>query len=288
MKRLFCMLLALCLFICPAFAEYDDDYEDEYDGDDCWVYFESRFGFSTWYSEYEISQWEDKWNGQIAEFFCPLEDQSGNAFMVCAGRRFSMLQWDEYTRITVEPNISLDYPCEVTAFTNEELTLEQWIVSAADGDYVFILQYEANDPCNWRQLFYSILASVEFPSQPVLNDDFLLDFFQGGAAGMQFIDVVYDEDAEPITLVPYRDMNDFALEVLTWDDKTFTVSEAFPLYAASPLSPGDNLNIYCYFSDVLPNLRIRYTDESGAAQCWYITQSGRDGSLLLLSENDVF
>ena len=102
---------------------------------------------------------------------------------------------------------------------------------------------------------------------------------------MQFIDVVYDEDAEPITLVPYRDMKDFVLEALTWDDEAFTVSEAFPLYAADPLSPGDNLNIYCYFADFLPVLRIRYTDAEGNAQCLYITDSGRDGSLLLLDED---
>lgn len=285
MKRLFCMLLALCLFVCPALAEYDDAYEDEYDGDDGWVYFESRFGFSAWYLEYEISQWEDIWNGQTAEFFCPVEDQSGNAFMVFAGHRFSMLLWDDYSRIPLEPNISLDYPCEVTAFTDGSVVLEQWIVSVADGDYVFILQYEADDPCNWRELFYSILTSVEFPSQPAVTDDFLLDYFQGGAAGMQFIDVVYDEDAEPITLVPYRDMKDFVLEALTWDDEAFTVSEAFPLYTADPLSPGDNLNIYCYFTDFLPVLRIRYTDAEGNAQCLYITDSGRDGSLLLLDED---
>jgi hypothetical protein len=287
MKRLFCMLLALCLFVCPALAEYDDAYEDEYDGDDGWVYFESRFGFSAWYLEYEISQWEDIWNGQTAEFFCPVEDQSGNAFMVFAGHRFSMLLWDDYSRIPLEPSISLDYPCEVTAFTDGGVVLEQWIVSVADGDYVFILQYEADDPCNWRQLFYSVLGSVEFPSQPVQNVDFLLDYFQGGAAGMQFIDVVYDEEADPITLVPYREMQDFVLEVLTWDDEAFTVKEAFSLYAASPLSPGDNLNIYCYFADILPVLRMRYTDAEGEAQCWYITQSGRDGSLMLLAEDEV-
>jgi hypothetical protein len=207
--------------------------------------------------------------------------------MVFAGHRFSMLQWDGYSRVTLEPNISLDYPCEVTAFTDDEVVLEQWIVSAPDGDYVFILQYEADDPCNWRQLFYSVLGSVEFPSQPVQNVDFLLDFFQGGAAGMQFIDVIHDEDAEPITLVPYRDMKDFVLEVLTWDGEACAVSEAVPLYTADPLSPGDNLNIYCYFTDVFPDLRLRYTDENGDPQCRYITQSGRDGSLLLLAEDEL-
>lgn len=278
MKRLFCILLALCLLGGFALAEDAGD----------WKLFESSFGFTLWYSPGQLSFWEDDFDGEKAECFCPWEDQSGVAVLICLGSNFSPERWAGQTPVSLdEPVVGPEYPYEMTACTDGEVITEQWTVSVADGSYAFIVQYEAGDYQGWAPLFHDVLSTLEFPPQPVITDDFLLDFFQGGAAGMQFIDVVYDEDAEPITLVPYRDMEAFSLEYVEWDDDTFTVSRATPLYVADPLSPGDNLNIFCWFADVMPNLRIRYTDAEGNARCFLIFQSGRDGSLLLLPEDGL-
>lgn len=278
MKRLCCALLALCFLCCaavPGVAEAEE-----------WTPLESRFGFSLWYPKDQLDFWTGDRYGKSAEGFCPKEDHSGVAEMVCRGSRFSVLLWDDYTRITLDgPEAALNYPYEATAYTDGDVIAEQWIVSAPDGDYVFILQYEVGDYQGWAPLFHAVLETLEFPDQPAANADFHLEFFQGGAAGMEFCDLVVDDEADPIAFIPLREMTGFALEYLSWDTDTMTPTVAMTLYATSILHPGSNLRVSCYFDDIFPNLRVRYTDAEGKAQCFYFFQSGRDGSLLLLTED---
>ena len=282
MKRIIGILLALCLL--SGFSALAD--EDEF-GEN-WDYLESRFGYSLWYNADQLTCWTEEWNGDMAEMLCPWEDESGVAVMICRGSRFSDTLWDDWTRIDLDEDalyIYLDYPYEVTAYTDGEVIAEQWIVSAADCDYVFIFQYEVDDPENWALLFRDTLYGLEFPFHPAENACFRLDFFQGGAAGMQFIDIVLDEDAESIVLMPLEAVTDFALESVDWED--FEDYTATPVLLADTLSPGQNLRIYCYIPDMLPDLRFRYTDPEGNDQCWYISQSGRDGSLILIAEDEL-
>lgn len=279
MKRFFCILLALCLLAPAALAESET-------GE--WTLFESRFGFTLWYPADRLDFWIDDWYEETAEAFCPLEDESGVAEMVCRGSRFSVMLWDDYTRISDdEIGADLGYPFEVTAYTDGDAVVEQWIVSAPDADYVFIIQYEPGDPQGWAPLFHAVLETLVFPGQSAGNADFSLDFYQGGAMGMVFTDLVVDEEAEPIVLIPLREMRDFSLEYLEWDFDTMAPAVAMNLYAATYLSPGNNLRVSCYFEDVMPNLRVRYTDAEGEAQCFYLFQSGRDGSLMLLTESEL-
>ena len=291
MKRMIGLLLALCLLFGCALAE--DEWEWDEFGEN-WEVLNSRFGFTLWYNEDQLSFWMDEWNGQPAECFCPWEDHSGVAMMACVGSRFSTAQWDDCTRVEVDdPDLWLEYPYELTAFIDEyeSAVTEQWIISAPDADYVFIIQYEPKDTQGWADLFHGTLATIEFPSQPAEAGSFRLEFFQGGAAGMQFIPVVVDEDAEPLVLMPLDDVTVFTLELLEWDTsgdwEDWDVCDVTVLYSADTLSPGDNLLIYCYIPDMMPNLRFRYNDSDCQDQCWYISQSGRDGSLLLLSEDDL-
>ena len=282
MKRLVCLLLSLVLLCCfPALAEEED--EDEFG--ESWEYLESRFGYSLWYNADQLTFWTDEWEGETAEMLCPWEDESGVAVLICRGSRFSAALWQDWTPVALEnADLYLDVPYEMTAYTDGEIISEQWIVSGADRDYVFILQYETEDPENWALLFRDTLSGLEFPNQPAENESFRLDFFQGGAAGMQFIDIKLDLDAAVLALMPLEEVTDFTLEKLDWNDFKYTAS---PVCVADVLSPGQNLRIYTDIPDAMPNLRFRYTDGRGNAQCWYITQSGRDGSLMLLGENDL-
>ena len=278
MKRFFCVLAALCL-LCCAFPGAAED----------WALFESRFGFTLWYPEDQMEFWIDEWYEDTAEAFCPMDDQSGVAEMVCLGSRFSATLWDDETRIIDDDmDADLDYPYEVTAYTDGETIAEQWIVSAPDADYVFIIEYEVGDYQGWAPLFHSVLETLEFPSQSAENADFRLDFFEGGAAGMRYTDVVVDEDADPFVLIPLREMRGVMLEYLDWDFDTMEPTVAMTLYAAAVLSPGGAVpRVSCYFEDIMPTLRVRYTDQDGEAQCWYLFESGRDGSLLLLTEDEL-
>ena len=286
MKRLCCLLLCLCLLPGCALAEDDWDEDDLDEFGENWMFVESRFGYSLWYNADQLSFWTGEFEGAVAEYFCPWYDHSGIAAMICLGSRFSTMLWDDYTPIDLDNvYVYLDDPYEMTAYTDGETILEQWIISVADADYVFIIQYEADDVQNWAILFHDTLSGVEFPPQPaVFRDDLRLDFFQGGAAGMRFIDVVIDADAEPVVLMPLRELKDFSLEKIIWDGETFTPLSAEPLYTADALSPGDNLKIYCFFPDILPDLSVVYTDAEGLAWCLNLFQSGRDGSLLLIPE----
>ncbi|MBR3741276.1 MAG: hypothetical protein IKN04_12620 [Clostridia bacterium] len=282
MKRLCCMLLALCFLCCAAVPGIAEAYGED------WTLFESRFGFTLWYPEDQLDLWTDDWLEETAECFCPWDDQSGVAELVCRGSRYSAMMWDDYTRIS-DDELDADFglPFEVTAYTDGETIAEQWIVSAPDADYVFIIEYEVGDPQGWAPLFHSVLETLEFPGQSAGNADFRVDFYQGGAAGMQFTDMVVDEDADPIVLIPLREMREFALEYLDWDFDAMTPTVAMTLYAAAYLAPGNNLRVSCYFEDIMPNLRVRYTDAEGEAQCFYLFQSGRDGSLMLLTESEL-
>ncbi len=281
MKYLCCMLMVLCI-LCGALPAMAETYGEG------WTLFESRFGFTLWYPEDQLDLWTDDWLEETAECFCPWDDQSGVAEMVCRGSRYSAMMWDDYTRIS-DDELDADFglPFEVTAYSDGETIAEQWIVTAPDADYVFIIEYEVGDPQGWAPLFHAVLETLEFPSQPAGNADFRVSYYQGGAAGMTFTDMVVDEDADPIVLIPLREMRSFALEYVDWDFDTMESTVAMTLYASAILAPGDNLRVSCYFEDFMPNLRVRYTDAEGEAQCFYLFQSGRDGSLLLLNENEL-
>ena len=301
MKRLFCILLALVMLgVLPAWAEEAEE----------WTSYESPYGFSLWYDAQAYLLEDDREDGAVVLYplalYTPLEARNESEQIAVlkegkmpAGLRIeqpSLPVDEDWTPpadrdfLDMELDIAWPYFCTEMNIENGEpgpCTVEDLFVLVPNFFFSAGIVYPQGAPDGWREKLWDVLATLEFPPQPVITEDFLLDFFQGGAAGMRFIDVVHDGDAEPITLVPYRDMRDFVLEYVEWDDETFTVSEAFPLYTADPLSPGDNLNIYCYFTDVLPNLRFRYTDTEGNAHCHYIFQSGRDGALLLLKEDEI-
>ena len=302
LKRLCCFPLALCLLI--SVAVHAEETEET------WELYESPYGFSLWYDAQLYLMEDNREDGAIVLYplslYTPLEsrDESGRIAVpidekMQAGIRIEQpappvdADWTpspDHAPLEKELDIAWPYLCTTMRLENQvpgSYTADDLFVFLPTCFFSASIVYPQGDPDGWGEKLWDVLSTLEFPPQPVVNDDFMLDYFQGGAAGMQFIDVVYDEDAEPITLVPYRDMKDFVLETLTWDGEAFTVSEALPFYAANPLSPGNNLNIYCYFADVLPNLRIRYTDADGEAKCFYIFQSGRDGSLLLLTESEL-
>lgn len=165
---------------------------------------------------------------------------------------------------------------------------DEMVFEGTDELYFLYEAYMEGDPDGWGEALWAVVETLEFPAQPAKAGSFRLDFFYGGAAGMQFIPVEVNEEAEPIVLRAQAAVSDFVLEKLIWNDEDITVSGTETLYAADSFAPGDNLEIFCYFSDVRPDLRIRCVNAQGKAECWYLFQSGRDGSLLLLSEVDIW
>ena len=64
----------------------------------------------------------------------------------------------------------------------------------------------------------------------------------------------------------------------------FTIADTETLFTGD-FTGAECLRIFCYFPDGLPNLRVRCINRNGDRECWYLTESGRDGSLMLLDES---
>ena len=284
------MLLAGCL---PALADVDD-----------WEIYESGMGFTILYPDFlvNVASVPSAETGLETVQFVPLEDEDAAGIWCRQVDEPDEPDWEArgYERLSEE---EIDFDPVVPMETRialyrapdgkemlEEIRLES-LTSTEDFpagfEYVFDLRFPADDPDDWRGIFEAMLETLSFPGQPAEAGSFRLTFFQGGAAGMRFIPILVDEEADAIVLMPLAEVTDFVLEKLNWDDETFSVTGAEPLYTADRLAPGDNLEIICWFSDILPDLRVRCVNESGEPECWYLFESGMDGSLLLLSEADV-
>ncbi len=276
MKRMISLLLALCLFCAPALAE---DLWEEVD------VFESRFGFTLFYPSDRLSVKEEEWEGWAAECFRPVDPAAGPALMVCRGSRFSGGAWRDGPRLeTDEPDADPALPFDLRVYDGGDTVAEEWILAGADCDYAFILLYPKDDPDGFAEVFHDMLTLMDVPAQPAQTEFFRLDY-EAEWDRENFVDVVVDEDAEPMMLTVLRDVSDFALEYVDWED--FEPVSAEALYEESFLAKGDGVRIYAYIPDMLPNLRVSCRGTDGEEQCWYISQSGRDGSLLLLPENGL-
>ena len=110
-----------------------------------------------------------------------------------------------------------------------------------------------------------------------------LDWFSGGAMGMRFTEVVVDAEAETLSIWPNRTVKNVTLEKMDW----FDGSAPLVLFTAETLESNQVINLRAYLSDVLPDFRVTCEDENGEKECWYITMSGEDGSLLLLPPEAV-
>ena len=287
MKRFICVMLALLLLPGIYAAAEDAPWGS-------WaMMWRSTYGYTLYYHEdlmraYTVPEDETKPAMDVME---PVENGEGARLLCYLEIPEEKTDWEAegWMPLEDEPGFDMDVPYdwEYALYVSEDggSMQEEIRLNAPGIDYVFRICFPAEDPYCWREAFEDVLASVEFPPQPVETEDFRMDWFQGGAAGMRFIPVTLDEEAQPFVIQPLRDMAAFVLEQVEWDDEALSVIKAVPLYEANPLPTGDNLLVYAYFGDIFPTLRIRYTDAEGRQMTWYLTDSGRDGSLILLGED---
>ena len=284
MKRFLLLLLTgLAALTCAALAEGD------------WTLHESVLDYTILYPAdlldvYGVPEEEGGWNTDVFE---PKFPGSGAQLTLAQVMDPDWPDWDAagYRRLAVdEPNVELDVGMDMmyrayvrndgTAYA-EEIRLQ----SPTDPmEYVFTLVFPADDPDGWQDVFEAMLETAAFPrlgAQPgslTLRRDF--------TGGLTFTDVVVDPAAEPFWLYPEAGVIGLAVEKLTWDGDMVAAAE--PVYTAERFTGGECLRIFCYGTDVYPALRVRCTGADGWEECWYIAESGRDGSLMLLSEMDLF
>ena len=83
------------------------------------------------------------------------------------------------------------------------------------------------------------------------------------------------------------DVTGFKIEKLTWNDDTFTVKKAKSLYTKKKLAEDEVVAVYAWEPEILPTWRFRAVNQEGEEEIWYVTTNEENGSILLLSEEDM-
>ena len=276
MKRIVCLFLILpLLFSLSALAD-EGDYEA----------FESDLGFSIMYPDSLVIPYgEDDEN-----CFRPIQDGTG-ANLVCRmaapedGVGWGNLGYSPMVPEAVTPDLDLALPWDYAGYVSDDGRewVEELVVQAAYGEYHFILTYPPEDPDEWGDVFRSMLETLEFPRQEAHAGSIDLLFDLNG--DISYTDVVVDPEAEPVWLYPDA-VTALVLEKVDWNDEYFTIADTETLFTGD-FTGAECLRIFCYFPDGLPNLRVRCINRNGDRECWYLAESGRDGSLMLLDESSL-
>lgn len=293
MKKTASILLALLLLLtCVCFAAADEDAYKTY---------ESPEGYTVMYPADRINAYgvPAEEIGYDADCFEPAAANTGAYMFSCvsqspdwpdwAGMGYRRQEIDE-PDIELEVNMETSYRRYLTADGLQMVDVIRMTRPDGAGDYVFVLGAPVNDPDGWRDELIAVLETVEFPPMGVRAGAFRLDFANEDdeeEEAAYFAEVTVDEEAESVVLTALDKVTGFVLEALAWDDEAMKLADATALYSAAALSPGDSLRICCYFGEILPTLRVRCVNSAGENECWYLADSGMDGSLMLLSEAGV-
>ena len=173
-----------------------------------------------------------------------------------------------------------------------------------DPDYVIISRYPSYDDGNYENILDWMIGFMTFPEKyadGTNGNEGPVNGVTGGDDGFTFwlsrefypklvyeaYPVKVDADGPFMWLYTDTEVTDLVVEKVEWDDETFTVTAVTPVYSIDMLDPTYALCIRAYIPEMLPNLRIRATSFDGEEGCWYISESGEDGSLLLIPEEDL-
>lgn len=115
--------------------------------------------------------------------------------------------------------------------------------------------------------------------EAVLAQDVDLDSFTQSA------EAIMDAEGEQVVLYTDGMVSGLTLEYGTWDEDGVYFSPKATVFAANTLTPGDAIMLQTMFSDTMPHLRLRYTSD-GEEFTYFLFQSGKDGSILLLDETE--
>lgn len=129
-----------------------------------------------------------------------------------------------------------------------------------------------------------ILLDGYFPPETVLTEGTVSAqvFRQEDAARFQrFSEVILDSEGERILLYTDGSVTDVRIRQGTWTEDGLDFIPEAMVYAASGLSQGDAVLVQASIPDGMPNLQLQYT-ANGETVTKYISQSGKDGSILLM------
>ncbi|MBR0513562.1 MAG: hypothetical protein IJK06_04840 [Clostridia bacterium] len=309
MKRLVCLLLALVLLPCiSALADLDE--WEFYTGPDFTIRFPDYmvpYDISAQVTGRPMILLEDpedtdaEGNPNMQLYIFRADEETWKAWQDASAFPDPYGGFETMQRIPVDEPPVMDEPEEVemvltmdmsyALYQSEDGKWQQEVFifdhPAAD-DYVVICRFPAGDTLN-SDVLHWMIAYMTFFDPETGNSGNLSDswcpfsLYPDNHYATPFREVVVDEDAEPIWLFAEYPMTNFSLEHLAWSDDMLTVVSAAPLFTADQFTTEEALAIYTYIPDFAPELRVHAVNSEGGEEFWYITDSGEDGSLVLLS-----
>jgi len=96
----------------------------------------------------------------------------------------------------------------------------------------------------------------------------------------QVFPVTIDAEGEEISLFSGTTLYDVRLTLGSWVNEQFL--DTYTVFAANHLTSEDLLLVHAYIPDTQPNLKIAIRTSEEDHRTYYISQSGEDGSILLL------
>ncbi|MBQ6889528.1 MAG: DUF3298 domain-containing protein [Oscillospiraceae bacterium] len=96
----------------------------------------------------------------------------------------------------------------------------------------------------------------------------------------QFAEVIQDNQGVELLLSTDGAVTDVRIELGAWDATGTKFEPTATVFACDGISADTAIVVQCDLPDVMPVLRLHYTSQ-GTAYSRYITQSGKDGSILL-------
>ena len=194
-------------------------------------------------------------------------------------------------KIAQSMNLYSDYADIIQQrFSRDESFDEDWYFTEA-GLCFYFAPYEIAP-------YISGVVSVEIPYEEltgILSDDYFPaeeDLSMGSVQAQllsevhldeytQIAEVTTDVGGEQILISSEGLIRDVQIQYGTWDESGTEFTVKATIFSTYTLSPGDGIMLETFIPDTLPNLRITY--RSGSEQITqYISQSGKDGSIILL------
>lgn len=181
-----------------------------------------------------------------------------------------------------------EYPDAVEShFIPEDENSKSWYLNR-DGMVVFFSAYElapyATGAVEVTLTYAELEGILKEEFLPVENTaaadgDFVAYPAEDGSPNYV---AVKDWDCAGVDLATTGNVRDVVVELVTsYDGENYTTLGT--LFTASFLEGGKTVRLMVDLPDVIPNLRLTYTGANGT-QVRYITQSGEDGSILLLEQ----
>lgn len=191
----------------------------------------------------------------------------------------------------MEEELYADYTTIVSdLFFNGWLDIDSWYLSDvglcfyfapyeiapfASGLIIAEIPYEA---------LTGILLDSYFPPEPIpVNGHMSAELFAQSKTSQfdRFSEVILDPEGEQILLFTDASIRDITICQGVWDEDGTSFYPESTVFAANIITEQDAILLQTYIPDTMPNLRLQYISHDQLVTV-YISQSGKDGSILLI------